>query len=83
MLVIGHQPLDRLVVGIESEFSAIKIGLEMYDGPYNSKTLPFVWRIVTLSLVLVLECIGNNIFFAFFIKLAKNNTNIKCILVSV
>jgi len=41
-LVIGHQPLDRLVVGIQSELGAINIGPEMYDGPYNSKTLPFV-----------------------------------------
>jgi hypothetical protein len=30
------------VVGIQSEFGAIKIGLEMYDGPYNNKTLPLV-----------------------------------------
>jgi hypothetical protein len=41
-LVIGHQPLDKLVVGIQSELGAIKIGHEMYDGPYNSKTLPFI-----------------------------------------
>jgi hypothetical protein len=41
-LVVGHQPLDRLVVGIQSEFSAIKIGLEMYDDPYNNKTFPLV-----------------------------------------
>jgi hypothetical protein len=31
-----------LVVGIQSELGAIKIGLEMYDGPYNSKTFPLV-----------------------------------------
>jgi hypothetical protein len=30
------------VVGIQSELGAIKIGLEMYDGPYNIKTLPLV-----------------------------------------
>jgi hypothetical protein len=41
-LIIGHQSLDRLVVGIQSEFGAIKIGPEMYDNPYNSKTLPFI-----------------------------------------
>jgi hypothetical protein len=41
-LIVGHQPLDRLVVGIRSELGAIKIGPEMYDGPYNIKTLPLV-----------------------------------------
>jgi hypothetical protein len=41
-LVIGHQPLDRLVVGIQSELGAIKIRPEMYDSPYNCKTLLFV-----------------------------------------
>ncbi len=40
--MVGHQSLDRLVVDIENEFGAIKIGLEMYDDPYNIKTLPFV-----------------------------------------
>jgi hypothetical protein len=30
------------MVSIQSEVGAIKIGLEMYDGPYNIKTLPFV-----------------------------------------
>jgi hypothetical protein len=30
------------MVGIQSEFGAIKIGLEMYDGPYNNKTLPVI-----------------------------------------
>jgi hypothetical protein len=30
------------VVGIQSEIGAIKIGLEMYDDPYNSKAFPFV-----------------------------------------
>jgi hypothetical protein len=30
------------MVGIQNEFGAIKIRPEMYDGPYNSKTLPFV-----------------------------------------
>jgi len=38
----GHQPLDRLVVGIQSELGAINIRPEMYDGPYNSKTFPLV-----------------------------------------
>jgi hypothetical protein len=41
-LVIGHQPLDRLVVGIQSELGAIKIGPKMYDNPYKSKTFPLV-----------------------------------------
>jgi hypothetical protein len=41
-LVIGHQPLDRLVVGIQSELGAIKIGSKMYDDPYNNKTLHLV-----------------------------------------
>jgi hypothetical protein len=40
--VVGHQPIDRLVVGIQSELGAIKIGPKMYDGLYNSKTLPFI-----------------------------------------
>jgi hypothetical protein len=30
------------MVGIQSELGAIKIGLNMYDGPYNNKTLPLV-----------------------------------------
>jgi len=30
------------MVNIESELGAIKIGLEMYDGPYNSKTFPLI-----------------------------------------
>jgi len=30
------------MVSIESELGAIKIGLEMYDGPYNSKTFPLI-----------------------------------------
>ncbi len=41
-LVVGHQPFDMLVVGIQSEIGAIKIGPEMYDDPYNSKTFPFI-----------------------------------------
>jgi hypothetical protein len=41
-LVVDHQPLDRLVVDIQNELSAIKIGPEMYDNPYNNKTLPLV-----------------------------------------
>jgi hypothetical protein len=36
----------------------------MYDGPYNRKTLPLVWRVVALSLV-ILGCIRDNIFLAF------------------
>jgi hypothetical protein len=55
----------------------------MYDSPYNSKTLPLVWRVVVLNLVVALGCIGDNIFLAFFIKLAKNNTNTKSTPVSV
>jgi hypothetical protein len=27
------------VVSIQNEFGAIKIGLEMYDNPYNNNTL--------------------------------------------
>jgi hypothetical protein len=30
------------MVDIQNELGAIKIGLQMYDGPYNSKTFPFV-----------------------------------------
>jgi hypothetical protein len=30
------------VVDIQNELGAIKIRLEMYDGPYNNKTLPLV-----------------------------------------
>jgi hypothetical protein len=30
------------MVGIQSELDARKIGLEMYDGPYNNKTLPLI-----------------------------------------
>jgi hypothetical protein len=41
-LVVGHQPLDRLVVGIQSELGAIKIRPKMYEGPYNNKTLPLL-----------------------------------------
>jgi len=62
------------MVGIQNELGAIKIGLEMYDSPYNSKTFPFVRRVVALSLVVAFRCISNNIFFAFPIKLANNNT---------
>jgi hypothetical protein len=71
------------VVDIQSEFGAIKIGLEMYDNPYNCKTFPLVCRVIALSLVVISRCIGDNIFFAFFIKLAKNSTNTKSTLVSV
>jgi len=71
------------VVSIQSEPSAIKIGPEMYDGPYNSKTLPLVCRVVALNLIVASGCIGDNIFFAFFIKLANNSTNIKSIPISV
>jgi len=65
------------VVGIQNEIDAIKIGPEMYDDPYNSKALPFVQRVVALSLVVALRCIGDNIFLAFLIKLAKNSSNTK------
>jgi hypothetical protein len=47
----------------------------MYDDPYNSKTLPLVWKVVACSLVVTSGCIGNNLFLAFLIKLTKNNTN--------
>jgi len=70
------------MVGIQSELGAIKIGLKMCNNPYNSKTLPFVWRVIAFNLV-ALGFIGDNIFLAFFIKLAKNNTNTKSTLVSV
>jgi hypothetical protein len=30
------------VVGIKSELNAIKIGPEMYDGPYNNKIFPLI-----------------------------------------
>jgi hypothetical protein len=30
------------MVGIQNELGAINIGFEMYDGPYNNKTLPFI-----------------------------------------
>jgi hypothetical protein len=38
-LVISHQPFDKLVIGIQSELGAIKIGPKMYDDPYSNKTL--------------------------------------------
>jgi hypothetical protein len=41
-LIVSHQPFDRLVVNIQNELGAIKIGPKMYDGPYNNKTLPLV-----------------------------------------
>jgi hypothetical protein len=31
-----------MVVSIQNEIGAIKMGPEMYDGPYNNKTLPLV-----------------------------------------
>jgi hypothetical protein len=71
------------MVGIQCELGAIKIRFEMYDDPYNSKTLPLVWKVIALSLVVALGCISDNIFLAFFIKLAKNNTSTKSFLVSV
>jgi len=83
MFVIGHQPLDRLVVSIQNELGAIKIGPEMYDNLYHSKTLPLIWRVVVLSLVVVSVCIGDNIFPTFLIKLAKNNANTKNTLINV
>ncbi len=81
-LIIVHQPCDRLAVGIQSEIRAIKIGPKMYDSPYNSKALPLIWRVVALSLI-VSGFIGDNIFFTFFIKLAKNSSNTKSTPVSV
>jgi hypothetical protein len=30
------------MVDIQSELGAIKIGPEMYDGPYNNKTFPLI-----------------------------------------
>ncbi len=71
------------MVDIQSEISAINIGPEMYDGPYNNKTFSLVWRVVPLSLVIASGCIGDNIFLAFLIKLAKNSTNTKSIPISV
>jgi hypothetical protein len=71
------------VVDIQSEFGAIKIGPEMYDNPYNNKTLPLIWKIIVFSLVVTVGCIGDNVFLAFLIKLAKNSTNTKSTLVSV
>jgi hypothetical protein len=68
------------VVDIQNEIGVIKIRPKMYDGPYNNKTFPLV---VVLSLVVVLRCIGDNIFLAFLIKLAKNNTNTKSTLINV
>ncbi len=73
-LAIGHQPFYRLLVSIQSELGAIKIRLEMYDNPYNSKTFPLVWRIVAFNLVVTLGCIGNNIFLAFLIKFVATLT---------
>jgi hypothetical protein len=54
----------------------------MYDDPYNNKTLPFVGIVVALILV-VLGCIGDKIFLAFLIKLAKNSTNTNSTLINV
>jgi len=82
-LVVSYQPFDRLVVSIQSELGAIKIGPEMYDDPYNSNTFPLVWKVVAFSLVVASGCIGDNIFLAFLIKFAKNNTNTKSTLVIV
>jgi len=71
------------MVGIQNEIGAIKIWPEMYDDPYNSKALPLIWKVVVLSLVVTSRCINDNIFLAFFIKLAKNSSNTKSTLVSV
>jgi hypothetical protein len=71
------------VVSIQSELGAINIRPKMYDGPYDSKTLPLIRRVVALNLVVALGCIGDNIFLAFLIKLAKNSTNTKSTLISV
>jgi hypothetical protein len=71
------------VVGIQSELGAINIRPEIYDGPYNNKTFPFIRKVVALSLVVASGCIGDNIFLAFLIKLAKNSTNTKSAPVNV
>jgi hypothetical protein len=55
----------------------------MYDSPYNRKTFPLIRRVVVFILVVASRCIGNNIFLAFLIKLAENNTNTKSTLISV
>jgi hypothetical protein len=55
----------------------------MYDNPYNNKALPFIWRIIVLSLVIALGCIGDKIFLTFLVKSAKNNTYTKSTLVNV
>jgi hypothetical protein len=55
----------------------------MYDNPYNNKTLPFIWKVVILNLIVASKCIGDNIFLALLIKLAKNNSNTKSTPVSV
>jgi hypothetical protein len=31
-----------MVVDIQNKINAIKIGLEMYDGPYNNKAFPLI-----------------------------------------
>jgi hypothetical protein len=61
------------VIDIQNELGAIKIRPKMYNDPYNNKTLTLVRRVVALSLI-VSRCIGDNIFLAFLIKLAKNST---------
>jgi hypothetical protein len=71
------------VVDIQSELCAINIRPEMYDGPYNNKTLPFVSKVVALNLVVASRCIGDNIYLAVFIKLAKNSTNTKSTQINV
>jgi hypothetical protein len=71
------------MVGIQNEIGAIKMGPKMYDSPYNSKTLPLVWKVVTLILVVTSKCIGNIVLLAFLIKLATNSTNTKSTPVSV
>ncbi len=72
------------MVDIQSELGAIKIGLEMHDVPYNNNnTFPLVWKVVALSFIVASGCIGDNIFLAFFIKLAKNNTNTSNTLMNV
>jgi hypothetical protein len=71
------------MVSIQSELGVIKIQPEMYDGPYNNKTFPLIWRVVAFNLVVTSGCVGDNIFLTLFIKLANNNTNTKSTLVSV
>jgi hypothetical protein len=61
------------MVIIQNKFGAIKVGLEMYDGPYNNKTFSLVKKVVASG------CIADNIFLTFLTKLANNSTTTKSI----